>query len=147
MSVDFTNVGEFHQGKGNKKSRLGPRTSIRTGGVKQSPNDIAMGKLKSILVKKNLLNEDMYEYLHLIRNSDQIRFMNMGVLAEVLSYITLNPDISQLSYNSISENIEALIPKEEKLVPEELEIIRLRMAATFLRYLIFVEDIGSKEMS
>lgn len=145
MSLEFTNAGEFHQGKGNKKSRLGPRTIFRTGATKQSPNAIAITKLKSILMKRGVLNEDVYQYIEILRNSDQIRFMNMNVLAEVLIYIDSGQDISDLNYESISDNIDALIPKDEK--QEDLEVVRLRMAATFFRYLRYVLFAESKQQT
>lgn len=139
MSTDFTSAGEFHHGKGTKKSRLGPRITIR-GGAKLSPNEIAVGKLKAILLKRNVLNQDLYEYIAVLRNSDQIRFMNMNVLAEVIIYMGKGEEIGDLTYSSISDHIEVLMmkEKEEKQTDEDMKIVRLRMAATFLRYLKYI---------
>jgi hypothetical protein len=141
----FTNAGDFHQGKGNKKSRLGPKTILR-GGKKLTPNEIAINKLTTILQKRNLLSDNIYRYINLLRNSDQIRFMNMNVLAEVVNYVSTDPDISEISYASIYDRLELLIleEKEEKDTEEDLNIVKLRLVATFFRYLKYILFTESK---
>lgn len=142
MSVEFTDVGEFHHGKGVKKTRLGPQTFLKRG-TKQTPNEIAIGKLVSILSKKNALNDNIYEYVNLVRNSDHIRFMNMAVLAEVILFVTRTEDISDMSLEVLSPYIDSLIPRDERV--EDLELVKLRMAATFVRYLRYLLTAQSKQ--
>jgi hypothetical protein len=156
MANVFTNVGEFRRGKGNRKTRLGPRTTIGggrgIGGEKriQTPDDIAIKKLIKLLDKPGLTQRDRYNYAGLMRQAEQIRFMNMAVLAEVLLYMHNVGNIineENFSYNAIRPYIDRLLPKREvqegggraKEIPEDdLEIMRLRMAATFLRYIRYV---------
>ena len=156
MANVFTNVGEFRRGKGNRKTRLGPRINVdvitRRGGEKQvqTPDEIALKKLLKLLDKPGLNQRDRYGYVGLMRQADQIRFMNMPVLAEVLLYMhNVGNEVTEanFSYNAISPYITRLLPRREileggmrpKEIPEdELQIMRLRMAATFLRYIRYV---------
>lgn len=156
MTTVFTNVGEFRRGKGNRKTRLGPRINVeivtRRGGEKQvqTPDDIAIKKLIKLLDKPGLTTRDRYDYADLMRRAEQIRFMNMPVLAEVLLYMhNVGNEVTEdnFSYNAIRPYIDRLLPRREvtegglrgKEIPEEeLEIMRLRMAATFLRYIRYV---------
>lgn len=156
MATVFTNVGEFRRGKGNKKTRLGPRINIgatmKYGDTKtvQTPNSIAINKLRKLLEKSNLSKNDRYAYTSLMEQAEQVRFMNMQVLAEVFIYLhnignTITAE--NFNYNAIRDNIDRLLPRREimeggirtKEIPEdELEIMRLRMAATFFRYIRYV---------
>lgn len=156
MANVFTNVGEFRRGKGNRKTRLGPRINVdvitRRGGEKtaQTPDDIAIKKLIKLLDKPGLTQRDRYNYAGLMRQAEQIRFMNMPVLAEVLLFMHNVGNIvteENFSYNTIRPYINRLLPRREiqeggirgKEIPEEeLEIMRLRLAATFLRYIRYV---------
>lgn len=156
MATVFTNVGEFRRGKGNRKTRLGPRINAeitgRRGGDRQTqtPDDIAIKKLIKLLDKPGLIQRDRYAYAELMRRAEQIRFMNMPVLAEVLLYMhNVGNEITQenFNYDAIRPYIDRLLPRREitegairaKEIPEEdLEIMRLRMAATFLRYIRYV---------
>lgn len=156
MATVFTNIGEFNRGKGNRKTRLGPRTNVeittRTGGEKQvqTPDDIAIKKLIKLLDKPGLTQRDRYAYAELMKRAEEIRFMNMPVLAEVLLYMhNLGTEITgeNFNYNAIQPYIDRLLPRREvaeggirtkEIPPEELEIMRLRMAATFLRYIKYV---------
>jgi hypothetical protein len=156
MANVFTNVGEFRSGKGNRKTRLGPRIIIKAntkyGGEKkvQSPDDIAINKLSKIFDDLNVPKKDKRSYIDLMRRGEQIRFMNMQVLAVVLVYMNdiggiVNSD--NFTYMSISSYIDRLLPHREvveggtrtKEIPEdELQINRLRMAATFFRYIKYI---------
>lgn len=159
MAHVFTNVGEFRRGKGNRKTRLGPRirTDVdvrRVGGKQtQTPDDIAIKKLAKLLDKPGLTQRDRFSYTSLMIRAEQIRFMNMPVLAEVLLYMNnVGNDVTttNFNYNAIRDNITRLLPRREvmeggmktKEIPEEeLEIMRLRMAATFLRYIRYVTQL------
>jgi hypothetical protein len=155
MASVFTNVGEFRRGKGNRKTRLGPRTQVDTTtkrGEKQvqTPDDIALKRLLRLLDKPGLSQRDRYKYLGLMKQAEQIRFMNMAVLAEVLLYMHNVGDViteENFNYRALSPYIERLLPHKEigeggvrgKDIPaEDLQIMRLRMAATFLRYVRYV---------
>lgn len=157
MATVFTNIGEFRRGKGNRKTRLGPRINVevitrRGAGERQvqTPDDIAIKKLIKLLDKPGLTQRDRYSYAELMRRAEQIRFMNMAVLAEVLLYMhNTGAEITgdNFNYNAIRPYIDRLLPRREvmeggvraKEIPEEeLEIMRLRMAATFLRYIRYV---------
>lgn len=156
MATIFTNVGEFRRGKGNRKTRLGPRINVdvttRRGGDKttQTPDDIAIKKLLKLLDKPGLTRTDRYNYASLMGRAEQIRFMNMPVLAEVLLFVHNVGNVvteENFSYNAIRPYIDRLLPRREvqeggirgKDIPEdELEIMRLRLAATFLRYIRYV---------
>jgi hypothetical protein len=153
METVFTNVGEFRRGKGNKKTRLGPRTSSNivrsTERQTQTPDDIAINKLIKLLDKPGLTPKDRYYYAGLMRQAEQIRFMNMPVLAEVLLFIHNTPEVNHeyFNYDAISPYIDRLLPRREnndgglkskEITPEEIEIMKLRMAATFLRYIRYV---------
>jgi hypothetical protein len=156
MADVFTNVGEFRRGKGNRKTRLGPRTNVdimaRRGGenTEKTPNNIAAKKLAALLDKPGLTQRDRFNYVGLMRQAEQIRFMNMPVLAEVLLYMhNVGNAVNETNFNyaAIRPYIDRLLPRQEimeggirtKDIPEEeLEIMRLRMAATFLRYIRYV---------
>jgi hypothetical protein len=156
MANVFTNVGEFRRGKGNRKTRLGPRINVETitrhGGEKQTqtPDDIAIKKLTKLLERPGLPPRDRATYAGLMRQAEQIRFMNMPVLAEVLLFmhgVGNKVTEANFNYNAILPYINRLLPHREvmeggiktKEIPEdELMIMRLRMAATFLRYIRYV---------
>lgn len=153
MELSFTNVGEF-RGKGNRKTRLGPRVRIDAGKRNyrraQTPDSIALKKLAKNLDKPGLSSNDKYSYISLMSQAEQIRVMNMPVLAEVLLYMkNEGGEITQenFNYTKILPYIEKLLPRQEiieggiktkEIAPDELEIMKLRMAATFLRYIAYV---------
>jgi len=156
MAQVFTNVGEFRRGKGNRKTRLGPRIrndiDARRGGEKttQTPDDIAIKKLEKLLDKPGLSQRDRYAYAGLMRNAEQIRFMNMPVLAEVLLYMhNVGNDVTEKNFNNdaIKNYVDRLLPhretieggiKTKEISEDELDIMRLRLAATFLRYIRYI---------
>lgn len=154
MEHTFTNVGEFRRGKGNRKTRLGPRVRVDMGDKRggrqiQTADEIAIKKLGKIL-ENSLTTNDRYAYTNQMARAEQIRFMNMPVLAQVLIYMnSVGNEITDanFNYNTIRGYIEPLLPRREvmegstksKEIPgEELEIMRLRLAATFLRYIYYV---------
>lgn len=159
MAQVFTNTDEFRRGKGNRKTRLGPRIrtdiNARRGGEKstQTPDDIAVKKLEKLLDKPGLTQRDRYAYGGLMRRAEQIRFMNMAVLAEVLLYMhNIGNEVTVNNFNNdiIKPYIDRLLPRREtieggiktkEITEDELNIMRLRMAATFLRYIRYVIQI------
>ena len=154
MSQIFTNVGEFRRGKGNRKTRLGPKIRAegyeKQGGGKQTPDDIAIKKLQKLLVAQGFGKDISFSTAGSMNGAEQIRFMNMPVLAAVLNYMrSVNNDVNPDNFNyvRISGFIDNLLPRREvgeggvkskDLSNEELEIIRLRLAATFLRYIRYI---------
>lgn len=156
MANVFTNVGEFRRGKGNRKTRLGPRINVESvskrGGDRQvqTPDDIAIKRLFKLLDKPGLTQKDRYSYTDEMRNAEQIRFMNMQVLSEVLLFMhdvgnVVNAE--NFNYDAIESYINRLLPHKEisegdtrpkEISADELQIMRLRLAATFLRYINYV---------
>lgn len=158
MANVFTNAGEFRRGKGNKKTRLGPRTRVEYAGHRgekqaQAPNDIAYRKLLKLLEKPGLTKADRYDIANSVKNAEQLRFMNMPVLSEVLLYMKNVGNVINLqtmNYAALGPYIERLLPRREtheaggrvrEITEDELQIMRLRMAATFLRYISYVKNI------
>jgi hypothetical protein len=149
MEQSFTWADEFRRGKGTRKTRHGPAMRIgRKTDHQLSPNDIAINRLRNFLKVPELRASDTRFYLNLMSNAEQIRFMNMQVLAQVILYMHSRGNNPQdFSYAVIEPYIERIIPHKEmieethkmKTIPaEELEIYRLRMAATFLRYMRYL---------
>lgn len=148
----FSKVGEFRKGKGNKSTRLGPRVRIETGGIssapekkKQTPQDIAVKNLVKLLPETELPLSDRNVYVDYLSKSEQLRFMNMAVLAQVVLHMrsfrnVVNDETS--SAVNVNPRLTFLINYFDKdaasLSSSEKEIIRVRMYATFLRYLDYV---------
>lgn len=162
MATEFTNVGEFRRGKGQRTIRTGPRMRIGSitqpgsGKVIQSPDQIALRKLIKLLDKPGLTKEDRYQSYKKVEGAEQLRFMNMAVLAQVLYYMTrvgYNVNHDTFNYQAILPYIDELIPKRDvmeggiktrEISDTEREIMRLRMAATFIRYIIFVTNYATE---
>jgi hypothetical protein len=156
--VVFTNIGEFHRGKGNKKTRFGPK--IKIGSINKdrnmAPNALASKKLENFLVKLNVPTTVVGSYLDTVKDAEQLRFMNMHILAEVIFYLNneqIQNDIKVGIENSTMENIQNYVERlmnvkelekkdeTKKLSDDELEIIRIRLAATFVRYLYYLDEL------
>lgn len=152
MSFTFTNAGEFSKrGKG----RLGRRVRIedkkKGGGKKQhlTPDQIALNKLFNELDKPGMTLQDRYYYRNLMENAEQIRFMNMKVLAAVLLYMHSVGNVvsdQTFNYNTILPSIEILMDEKQfgaskNYTPTDLQIIKLRLAVTFLRYIHYVTNL------
>lgn len=144
MTTIFTDVGEFSRGKGNRAARLGPRTFTTTGGRQyKSPNQIQANKLFSLLENKpGLTKDDRYRYKELMLGAEQLRTMNMSVLAEVILFIhnsswIINP--TTFNSDTIDPYIERRTPSDLK--PQEREIVRLRFQAEFMRYVFYVLEL------
>ncbi len=156
MTSIFTNVGEFRRGKGNKKTRFGPRMQMDIGSGygehKRTPDDIAINKLRKLLDKPGITRQDRAYYAGILRHGQQLRFMNMTVMAEVIVYLhyvgNRNIDQQLFNYKTITPYIERLIPTlsgdVKELTDNGLEIIKLRLAATFFRYTRYILNIKDK---
>lgn len=152
----FTNAGEFQyrKGKGNRQTRLGPRTATegarRVTGKTQTPNQIALNKLIKLLEKPGITRNDRYGYINMLSNAEQLRFMNMPVVAQVLLFMrSVGNQVTEqnFSYAAILPYINQLLPRNDitsdglrkKEIPvDELERMRLRLAATFYRYIWYI---------
>lgn len=153
MSVAFTNVGEYRRGKGNRKTRLGPRMRPLQSEASEmkrvkTPNKIALAKLAKFLDKR-VPSDRRNALIRPLDGAEQLRFMSMSVLAEVLYYMnTFNMDIELInqnfSYNSIMPYIDVLIHRhitaKKGRAPgsDDINIMKLRLAATFARYIKYV---------
>lgn len=152
----FTNAGDFQyrKGKGNKQTRLGPRTttdgSRRVSSRTLTPDQIALNKLIKLLDKPGVLRNDRYGYTNMLANAEQLRFMNMPVVAQVLLFMrSIGNDVNQhnFTYIAILPYINQLLPhneptrdglKAKEVAADDLERMRLRLAATFLRYAYYI---------
>jgi len=159
----FTNVGEFQyrRGKGNRQTRLGPRMATegprRTDGKAQTPDQIALNKLMKLLDKPGVLRNERYSYVNMLSNAEQIRFMNMPVVAQVLLYMRSVGNVvdsNTFTYQAILPYINALLPRTEttadgtqtkKITAEEMERMRLRLAATFFRYIKYILNLQAEQ--
>jgi hypothetical protein len=160
MSDGFTNVGEFRVGKGNRQTRFGPRVRIGTlthqgtENVNQSPNAIARKKLDTYLRNKGMgINHRDY-YIGIMSDAEQLRFMNMPVLGEVFLYIqnlggieNNYTNIQLINHNAFMPYVDHLLPQREitengtrarEIPTGDLNIMRLRMDATFARYIRYI---------
>jgi hypothetical protein len=154
MSQLFTNVGEFRRGKGNKKTRFGPRISeldVQHGKQqRQTPDNIAINKLTKALGSTGLDEKNRKIYIAMMKHADQLRFMDMTILAQVLLYLHHHNQIPVPIYQSISTYIDRLVPhrgersNKEALNEEELAVIKLRMSATFVRYIYYVLSVQAQ---
>lgn len=159
----FTNAGEFQyrRGKGNRQTRLGPRMATegprRASGRAQTPDQIALNKLMKLLDKPNVPRNERYSYVNMLGNAEQIRFMNMPVVAQVLLYMRDVGNVinsKTFTYQAILPYINVLLPRTEtmadgtqtkKISAEEMERMRLRMAATFFRYIKYILNLQAEQ--
>lgn len=152
----FTNAGEFQyrRGKGNRQTRLGPRTTTdgprRATGKTLTPDRIALNKLEKLLEKPGISRNERYAYLGMLANAEQLRFMNMPVVAQVLLFMrSVGNEVTRnnFTYAAIFPYINQLLPRNEptrdglrakEVAADDLERMRLRLAATFLRYTRYI---------
>ena len=147
--AQFTDEGEFRRGKGARQTRLGPRTQ-NTKRKGQRPNDIAQDTLDRELARTTGTGMDKYKRAALIAqvaNLEQLRTMNMEVLAVTLLYLDSIGDNfvgnGNFSYEIIKPLIEPLLPPREVNGQFEGEadrdVYRFRLAQTVLRYATLVQ--------
>src|SRR3989338_1352403 len=147
MASEFSYAGEFRRGKGQRKIRTGPRmrlesaTQSSSGRIIQSPDQIALRKLDKHLDKPGLDRSERIETKNRVAGAEQLRFMNMEVLAEVLLYmrhVGYNVTYENFTYEAILPYINRLVRRRKVVdggtatreIPEvEIEISRLKMAA------------------
>lgn len=158
----FTNLGEFQKGKGNKKTRLGPKMTSNLPGQRdrrQTPNEIAINKFGKVLERHSVDRQTVESYKALISEGEHIRFMNMQVLGEVAVFLMVllsGESILEIPRHVIVDNftpdklspfVDPLIPTHEgsdiggtkrEYTEEEMETMKLRMSATFVRYAKYV---------
>lgn len=171
MELTLSTVGEYNRGKGNRKTRFGPRLRIFSGTKeKRTPVDNAIKNLsKHLSVFKTLNEEAVNGYLVLLKKAEQLRYMNMALLAEVIYFMIeqdvdveqkynddltedddviddLNDEISfvsvgldKITEENVRSHIERLM-KNNKIdtKSDDAEIIRLRLLATFFRYIRYI---------
>lgn len=117
-------------------------------------NEIAGRILKTELENYTNMNEnDRYAFKEEMSQVPQLRYMNMSVLAAVLSYLNTIDETQNYQEYFREENIETYInrlirtttKKKDRRTDEiDEQIIRIRMKATFLRYLRFVVNRRNK---
>src|SRR5579862_4799761 len=83
--MEFTDVGEWRKGKG-RKSRLAYSVPTHSDIDQQTPNGIAFRKLVNRLSRQGSSDRSYETYTIPLRDAEQLRFMNMDLLAEVISY-------------------------------------------------------------
>lgn len=156
----FTSAGEF-QSRGGKsfKHRFGPRmlrADLRRKGDKKNltPNKIAINKLSRLLEKPELQQRDRSRYTNLLEPSEQLRFMNMPVLAQVILFLNEKNNVIDWEtlkraefHKYIEHLLDTLLPKRDTaegggktkaISDEDLDLYRYRMEATFIRYMSYV---------
>lgn len=154
MASGFTNAGEFSRGKGAKSNRLGPRQRVDTGRRSnrqtQTPDDIAVRRLNIVLENKGMDERNRRSYEQIMRRGDQLRFMNMSVLAQVLIYMnSINNQVDDISAEGIKNQVDQMIKNRaqdfenatRKPSEESLRISSLRLSATFIRYIYYFFNI------
>ena len=137
-----TFFGEIHSEKRTKQLR-GVQKSGKERKV-QTTNKIAINKIEPYL--KNLKMRNYY--IRILSLSDQIRYMNMIMLAYVIIYMDENDnDITSenFSYEKIDKYINVVLlnigTKKNEISDDDYQIIKLRTAATFLRYIRYMREL------
>lgn len=151
MAARFTDVGEFRTTKGGKKTRFGQRQKIDTPKREKplTPDGIALNKLESLLTKARMEGDSKARYKKLMEKSDQIRFLSMQVLAEVLIFmhnvgeiITVNTFNAQTIEPYVTNILLKQEPTEKEnkkeISSDDYLISKFRMQNTFLRYVRYI---------
>lgn len=147
MSYSFANFGEFNKNRGKFRSRFGPRTKAiiitDENKKKKTPEDIARAKLLNLLKDDRTVTiQQQLIYVDRVILGDQIRYMNLPVLAQVILFlINIENKPERINYDNMSLYIERMIPQtniSKFSDSEENNIMRMRMAATFVRYIEYV---------
>lgn len=154
----------FNRARTGKRTKKAPAISNIAGFTRKktnkTPNQIAVEKLYNHLKRympeiEN--NTDLFGihvrdiYIKLLQNSEQIRFMNMAVLAQVLIYMySVNDQVNSknFSYELLERDyldniLHDVGVKLKNTNAKELDVMRLRMAATFLRYIRYMTELIS----
>lgn len=149
----LTYAGEFYPGEAGEKLRVGPRMNVAdlSGRRKtRTPQRIALRKLQTLLDVGEISRDVKIKYISLLRDSQQLRFMNMQVLATTIIYLQRLPrkivngipeiDFNSITYESMLPYIDQLfeIFKIRDITDNERMAMRLRMSATFVRYILYL---------
>lgn len=156
----FTNVDEYEvskgrRGKSSKKIRFGkatPISSLIESKQYQTPKEIAIKKFLDSLRYSDIDNSKKTAFIDLLKLSNEIRFMNMSVLAKVFEWkvknnineITADQSITESIYDTVDDILGTI--KQEKTEDEWYEIERMRMFATFIRYFNFIVNLENKKI-
>ena len=162
-----TYADEDTRRKGPSQTRLGPRISLnnksRTETRGLNPDEKSLKKLRKFLIDDGRLSrDDINNYIGTMELSEHIRFMNIPVLTQVIVFIHNIPGAYTVYYqnfeyigefftsNILNPYIDRLITKHEikgkKSQEYELNIMHLRMIATFIRYTKYILNLRSIEM-
>lgn len=160
MSLVFTTTGEF-RGKGNRQVRQGPRgkagESYKSRPYKQlTPVEIARNRLVNELERGpfgRMEKNNRYKLADEMTRMEQLRFMNMRVLACALDFLNNHrgeTDTDTFTYPNIKRYIEYLLPSQEertskRLTPVDLDLMNIRLQATLLRYILAVSYFRDQE--
>lgn len=151
MDVQFSQGLDY--GKSGTYRLASKKENKFAGGKNIAPDIAALESLRKILDNKNVDKNKIQNFTSLMSNSSQLRSMNMQILSQAFKYYDTIPanklkeyklDKENFSYSRIKNYIDAVLPdresyegvsRSEKYTEEELEIIRLRLSATFFRYI------------
>lgn len=154
MAAIFTYADEYRHGKGQRTVK-GFRQQFGQGGGKfiKTPDSIALRRLNKILKDTEGVDGRTRNVMfRKVEGAEHLRFMNMKVMARVLLYLnSVNWNVTQNDFNyaTLSPFIEKLLPSHRKGYNDaearkyseaELDVIRLRLAATFMRYVMFINQ-------
>ena len=102
--------------------------------------------------QKNFDEGKISYYREILANAEQLRFMNMLVLAQVIEFIEINTEniFDNLKIGEISKYINILMStmrKNEKkeLSDDEHQLVELRLIVTFIRYFNYIYIIINPE--
>lgn len=97
-------------------------------------------RLKTLIV--NVDDERKKYYLNSLQKSNQIKYMNLQLLAEVISFMnTINDVVNKktVNYNTIKPYMDHILPSEKEYVSsygkEDYDSMVQEMAACFFRYI------------
>ncbi len=159
MAAVFSNAPEYTRNRGkNTRTTKGFRQQVGIGGGKfvRTPDHIALRRLNKVLEKIGSVDNRLrYQLFKKVENAEHLRFMNMTVMAHVLLFLygegwIINHHTFNLVENErLQAAIESLLPrrstihdivKTREYSETELDVMRLRLAATFMRYIIFINE-------
>ena len=159
MSTKISNFNDYYKGKGNRRNQYGRKVKIQKNGdslhkkISTTPNDKAIRKLQNYLKNKEASQileshkDDPYQdKIGKLKSLEQLRTMNMKTLGQVL--IFLHNNNYQLNVETFYKDDKEALPyinvlindfhknklEAKQLQDNKLEVVRLRFAATFLRY-------------
>jgi hypothetical protein len=160
MALVFTSASEF-RGKGNRQVRQGPRA--KGAGEYRSrsfegltPVQIARNRLVRELEKapfNKISQKKRYDLADEMSRMEQLRFMNMTVLACALDFLReFRGEVTPETFTPANTRkyILTLLPtreqrKEKKLTEVDLELMEIRLQASILRYIFTIVQFRQNE--